>query len=107
MADSKCITGASPPPPQPVAAIKYGVTKPISLAGPTEADIQRNAELEKVEGKIQFHYCRNCIFSDSVVGDFLKFLITSGLYESKEETARREEVLSQINEVSSLPCSSN
>ena len=33
----------------PVAANKYGVTKPISLAGPTEADFQRNAELEKVD----------------------------------------------------------
>jgi len=26
----------------------YGITKPISLAGPTEADHLRNAELEKV-----------------------------------------------------------
>lgn len=31
-------------PPAP----NYGVTKPISLAGPTDADIQRNIELEKV-----------------------------------------------------------
>lgn len=34
---------SSPPPPK-----QYGVTKPISMAGPTEADIQRNRELEKV-----------------------------------------------------------
>lgn len=27
---------------------QYGVTKPISLAGPTEADLQRTVELEKV-----------------------------------------------------------
>lgn len=26
---------------------KYGITKPISLAGPSETDIQRNMELEK------------------------------------------------------------
>lgn len=32
----------------PPRARQYGVTKPISLAGPTEADIQRSAELEKV-----------------------------------------------------------
>ena len=34
------------PAPQPASI--YGVTKPISLAGPTDADIQRNIELEKV-----------------------------------------------------------
>ncbi|KAJ8555507.1 hypothetical protein K7X08_013003 [Anisodus acutangulus] len=56
------------PPPRK----KYGVTKPLSLAGPTDADLQRNAALEK----------------------FLKDL---ELYESEEETARREEVLHQLN----------
>lgn len=55
MLDSECIIGASPPPPQPAPEIKYGVTKPISLAGPTEADLQRNAELEKVD---IFYFCR-------------------------------------------------
>ncbi|GLT85472.1 hypothetical protein SLE2022_036620 [Rubroshorea leprosula] len=44
----------------------------ISLAGPTDVDIQRNAELEK-------------------------FLVDSGLYESKEEAAKREEVLGRIS----------
>ncbi|XVE53768.1 hypothetical protein DITRI_Ditri03aG0029000 [Diplodiscus trichospermus] len=53
---------------------KCGITKPISLAGPSEADIQRNSELEK-------------------------FLIESGLYESKEEAAKREEVLGRITEI--------
>ncbi|KAE8693638.1 Nuclear poly(A) polymerase 4 [Hibiscus syriacus] len=53
---------------------KHGITKPISLAGPSEADIQRNTELEK-------------------------FLIESGLYESKEESAKREEVLGHITEI--------
>ncbi len=33
--------------PQP-AAKKYGITKPISIAGPTEADFQRNMDMEKV-----------------------------------------------------------
>lgn len=32
----------SPPPKQ------YGVTKPISMSGPMDADIQRSRELEKV-----------------------------------------------------------
>ncbi|KAE8688977.1 Nuclear poly(A) polymerase 2 [Hibiscus syriacus] len=53
---------------------KHGIKKPISLAGPSEADIQRNTELEK-------------------------FLIESGLYESKEESAKRAEVLGHITEI--------
>ncbi|KAJ8445846.1 hypothetical protein Cgig2_027927 [Carnegiea gigantea] len=52
----------------------HGITKPISLAGPTEADHLRNAELEK-------------------------FLMDSGLYESKEEAEKREEVLNRIREI--------
>eukprot|EP00257_Ricinus_communis_P025172 XP_025012586.1 nuclear poly(A) polymerase 4 [Ricinus communis] len=60
---------ASPPP-----AKQYGVTKPISTAGPTEADIQRTRELEKL------------------LGD-------SGLYESKDEAVKREEVLARIDQV--------
>ncbi|KAF3446721.1 hypothetical protein FNV43_RR11901 [Rhamnella rubrinervis] len=60
--------------PTSQSAKKYGITKPISLAGPTDADLQRNIELEK-------------------------FLIDSGLYESKEEAARREEVLGRIDQI--------
>ncbi|KHG24855.1 Poly (A) polymerase [Gossypium arboreum] len=60
--------------PQLSQPSKYGITKPISLAGPSEADVQRNTELEK-------------------------FLIESGLYESKEEAAKREEVLGRITEI--------
>lgn len=59
---------AAPPPK------KQGVTKPLSLAGPTEADLQRNEALEN-------------------------FLKESELYESEEETARREEVLHQIDQI--------
>ena len=32
---------------------RFGITKPISLAGPTEADLLRNAEL----GKVFFFVC--------------------------------------------------
>lgn len=53
---------------------RYGITKPISLAGPSEADHLRNAQLEK-------------------------FLIDSGLYESNEEAEKREEVLDRIREI--------
>ncbi|OMO86631.1 hypothetical protein COLO4_21002 [Corchorus olitorius] len=70
--DTRSPNGSLPQQTQPPK--KYGITKPISLAGPSEVDIQRNKELEK-------------------------FLIESGLYESKEEAARREEVLGRINEI--------
>lgn len=52
--------GSSPtptptPPPQNAADVRrqYGVTNPISFAGPTEADIHRNSLLEKVS---QLHF---------------------------------------------------
>jgi len=51
-----------------------GTDPPLSLAGPTMADLQRTAELEK-------------------------FLVEAGLYEGKEESAKREEVLSEIGQV--------
>ncbi|KAH8482430.1 hypothetical protein H0E87_029758 [Populus deltoides] len=56
------------------AAKRYGITKPISIAGPTEPDLHRNAELEK-------------------------FLVDSGLNESKNETIKREEVLGRIDQI--------
>ncbi|XP_059657131.1 nuclear poly(A) polymerase 4-like isoform X2 [Cornus florida] len=65
---------SSPTPPQPAAAKEYGVTKPISLAGPTEADLHRNAELKK-------------------------FLIKSMLYESKEDSKSREDVMQRIDQI--------
>ncbi|XP_069148800.1 nuclear poly(A) polymerase 4 isoform X3 [Solanum lycopersicum] len=69
MVSSESLSESVAPPPK-----KYGVTKPLSLAGPTETDLQRNAELEK-------------------------FLRESELYESEEETARREEVLRRLDQV--------
>ncbi|KAL1204413.1 Nuclear poly(A) polymerase 2 [Cardamine amara subsp. amara] len=63
--------GSSPP----VKALKsYGITKPLSIAEPSPADVKRNLELEK-------------------------FLVDEGLYESKEETMRREEVLGRIDQI--------
>ncbi|XP_042481882.1 nuclear poly(A) polymerase 4-like isoform X2 [Macadamia integrifolia] len=70
MANSGSPTGS----PSPQAVKQYGVTKPISSAGPTEADIRKSLELEK-------------------------FLVDAGLYESSEEAALREEVLGQIEQI--------
>ncbi|RLN12821.1 nuclear poly(A) polymerase 4-like isoform X1 [Panicum miliaceum] len=53
---------------------QYGITKPLSLLGPVEADLQRTAELEK-------------------------FLVEAGLYESAEESAKREEVLGKLDQI--------
>ncbi|WCJ40881.1 nuclear poly(a) polymerase [Euphorbia peplus] len=53
---------------------EFGVTKPISMAGPNDADLQRSRDLEK-------------------------FLSDSGLYESKEEAFKREEVLGRIGQI--------
>ncbi|KAK7282954.1 hypothetical protein RIF29_12100 [Crotalaria pallida] len=62
----------TPPPPTPTP--EFGITKPISLAGPADADFNRNLELEK-------------------------FLVDSGLYESDEETATRQEVLRRLDQI--------
>ncbi|VFQ82270.1 unnamed protein product [Cuscuta campestris] len=56
---------------------KYGVTRPLSLTGPSQADLHRNEELEK-------------------------FLRDSGLYESDEETRKREQVLCQLDQIVKL-----
>ncbi|XP_045799390.1 nuclear poly(A) polymerase 4 isoform X2 [Trifolium pratense] len=63
-----------PPPPQQEQANKDRFTKPISLAGPTDSDRHRNTELEK-------------------------FLVDSGLYESNEEAASRQEVLCRLDQI--------
>ncbi|GJM98176.1 hypothetical protein PR202_ga15161 [Eleusine coracana subsp. coracana] len=53
---------------------QYGITKPLSLLGPVEADLQRTAELER-------------------------FLVEAGLYESPEESAKRVEVLAKLDQI--------
>ncbi|KAJ4782145.1 Poly(A) polymerase [Rhynchospora pubera] len=56
------------------AVKQYGITKPLSSAGPTNADLQRTAELEK-------------------------FLVEASLYESEVETTKRQEVLLEIERI--------
>ncbi|KAG8058531.1 hypothetical protein GUJ93_ZPchr0002g26457 [Zizania palustris] len=51
-----------------------GADPPLSLAMPTVADLQKTAELEK-------------------------FLVEAGLYEGEEESAKREEVLREIDQI--------
>ncbi|EPS66121.1 hypothetical protein M569_08656 [Genlisea aurea] len=53
---------------------RIGITEPISTGGPTESDIVKNQELEK-------------------------FLVDAGLYESREEAVKREEVLGRLDQI--------
>ncbi|CAM8967471.1 unnamed protein product [Rhodiola kirilowii] len=71
MAGRNDTIGASP---NRVEAKKVDLTKALSLAGPSEADLLRNSELEKL-------------------------LISSGLYETEEENLKRENVLSCISQI--------
>ncbi|KAK6125116.1 hypothetical protein DH2020_041129 [Rehmannia glutinosa] len=65
----------SPPPAEIKQPPKqWGVTRPLSHAGPSDVDIQRSRELEK-------------------------FLVDSGLHESAEEAAKREEVLNRLRQI--------
>ncbi|KAL0415169.1 UNVERIFIED_CONTAM: Nuclear poly(A) polymerase 4 [Sesamum latifolium] len=72
--DSTSLSPSPPPVEQKRPPKQWGVTRPLSLAGPSDADIQRNRELEK-------------------------FLVDSGLYESAEEAAKREEVLGRLKQI--------
>ncbi|CAB4303008.1 unnamed protein product [Prunus armeniaca] len=75
MESSATLIAPPPPPPPQASARQYGVTRPISTAGPTEADIQINIELEK-------------------------FLIEeAGVHESKEEATKGEQVLQRIEQI--------
>lgn len=74
MGESKSTIGDSSISPPRAPTIQYGWMEPISLAGPSRADIKRNVMLDK-------------------------FLITSGVYESEEGNARREEVLEEIGQI--------
>ncbi|KAL0429870.1 UNVERIFIED_CONTAM: Nuclear poly(A) polymerase 4 [Sesamum radiatum] len=67
-------TPSPPPAEQKQPPKQWGVTRPLSHAGPSEADIQRTRDLEK-------------------------FLVASGLYESAEEAAKREEVLDRLKQI--------
>jgi poly(A) polymerase len=98
-----------PPPPQQEQANKDRFTKPISLAGPTDSDLHRNTELEKVDSSLHsivyFHAFALflCIQSNENFICFffllLQFLVDSGLYESNEEAASRQEVLRRLDQV--------
>ncbi|KAK6128015.1 hypothetical protein DH2020_038247 [Rehmannia glutinosa] len=82
-------TPSPPPAEQKQPPKQWGVTRPLSYAGPSDVDIQRTRDLEK-------------------------FLMDSGLYESAEETAKREVVLDRLRQIedlnvifvaaSSIPC---
>jgi len=99
--------GSTPPHQEQQANSKYGFTKPLSLAGPTDADLQRNNDLDKVRFKflirlVSFTIClTNPAWNENLNSRFvlLQFLLDSGLYESNEESAARKEVLHRLDQV--------
>lgn len=84
-----------------------GTDPPLSLAGPTLADLQRTAELEKVVLCLCLRFAALTAYLASIVTTFrlfcwktgFQFLVEAGLYEGKEESAKREDVLSEIGQV--------
>lgn len=101
---------ATPPP-----AKQLGVTKPISTAGPTEADLLRSRDLEKVcilnylilkfSRSIYGHSCVFLVLKFCKFGcRMFQFLVDVGLYESKEESTKRKEVLGRIGQVNFWVC---
>lgn len=84
-----------------------GVTEPISLGGPTEFDVVKTQELEKVYNLYfllmgSFYVVKLMLFCGwfewaACVHD--QFLADVGLYESQEEAVSREEVLGRLDQV--------
>ncbi|KAL9156913.1 hypothetical protein ABFS82_09G111200 [Erythranthe guttata] len=68
------VSSPPPPPEQNQPSKHWGVTKSLSHVGPTNVDIHRNRELQK-------------------------FLLDSGIYESAEESAKRELVLEKLKQI--------
>jgi len=86
---------------------RLGVTEPISLSGPTEFDVTKTQELEKV--KFLYHVFMINIVCISFIGvsdwDSIfvdQFLADAGLYESQEEAVSRDEVLGRLDQVDSI-----
>ncbi|KAH0464513.1 hypothetical protein IEQ34_007299 [Dendrobium chrysotoxum] len=81
---------------------QHGMTKPISNAGPNRADLQRDDELKKVRSFFFICVLRLSVCSSNAPSNmtfFMKFLVKAGLYGSKEEEMRREEVTKQLNQI--------
>ena len=85
-----------------------GVTEPISWSGPSEVDVLRTQELEKVASfcplQLNFVWCaelityrHGCDVEIGLLAD--QFLADAGLYESQEEAVSREEVLGRLDQV--------
>jgi len=80
---------------------RLGITEPISLAGPTEDDVIKTRELEKVLFALILNSCIEvfeCYFMLNMnLG--VQYLQGVGLYESQEEAVGREEVLGRLDQV--------
>ncbi|GKV47296.1 hypothetical protein SLEP1_g54209 [Rubroshorea leprosula] len=59
---------------KPANALRFGLTEPISTAGPSQLDVIRTQELEQI-------------------------LVDAGLYETEDEAIKREEVLGKLDQI--------
>ena len=81
---------------------RLGITEPISLAVPTEYDVMKTKELEKVLVVLLMIFCGfdvKLCWKWYCVWMLFQYLQDSGLYESREEAVRREEVLGRLDQV--------
>ncbi|KAL0920995.1 hypothetical protein M5K25_008018 [Dendrobium thyrsiflorum] len=81
---------------------QQGMAKPISNAGPNQADLRRDVELKKVRSFFLIFVLRLSICSSNATSNMtflMKFLAKAGLYGSKEDEMRREEVTRQLNQI--------
>lgn len=86
MVGTQNLGGSLPPLNSPKS---YGITKPLSLAGPSSADIKRNVELEKV--KLCFCFTRE-LLKDSMftfLAIWCVFFICSSTWLMRDSTRAR------------------
>lgn len=82
---------------------RLGITEPISLGGPTDFDVIKTRELEKVWSLQVFSTESIRLVNDCFRWELrilcAQFLAEAGLYESQEEAVSREEVLGRLDQV--------
>ncbi|GER32803.1 poly(A) polymerase, partial [Striga asiatica] len=80
-------------------AARVGLSEPISTGGPSEFDVIKTRELEKEWICVATMTLRNFVLCPDKFLFYLPFLRDAGLYESHEESVKREEVLGRLDQI--------